>query len=51
MTKDEMKERQRILITETCNVIGCRDCGYKNDDEGQCASTDLQHRIDTYEEP
>ena len=40
---DELNNRFRILITGTCNVVGCGKCGLEFD--GGCASTILQDEI------
>jgi len=43
----DLLERQGNIIHNTCNTIGCKDCGLKNgfDDNSGCASTDLHERI------
>lgn len=39
--------RQRDIIQNTCNTVGCRNCDLKNGNSSKdgCASTDLQDRI------
>lgn len=44
---DELKIRLRDVIVNTCNKIGCKNCGLKWDDG--CAATDLQNRLDEAE--
>lgn len=40
---ERLIERHRNIIINTCNVVGCKDCGLKW--EGGCASSDLQGQI------
>jgi hypothetical protein len=40
---NDLRERWRIVITQTCNVIGCKDCDLKWD--GSCSSNELQKKI------
>ena len=32
---DEIRERLRVVITETCNKVGCEDCDLKWEDSCQ----------------
>ena len=41
--RDELHLRLKNLILNTCNTIGCKDCGLNY--EGGCSATDLQDRI------
>ena len=41
--KQELEERLRVVITETCNKIGCKNCGLKW--EGGCSATELEGKI------
>ena len=42
---EDLYVRLKDLIINTCNKIGCDDCGLQNGDDGECAMTDLQDRI------
>lgn len=42
-TKD-LERRLRDVIVNTCNKIGCDNCGLKWD--GGCSATDLQNKLD-----
>lgn len=44
----DLIERQRNLIVNTCNKIGCGNCGLEWEEDGQkkCSSTELAGRID-----
>lgn len=39
----ELHERLRVVITGTCNQIGCDNCGLKW--EGGCSATELEEKI------
>ena len=41
--KQDLEERLRVVITETCNKIGCKNCGLKW--EGGCSATELEGKI------
>lgn len=43
----ELQERLRNIILNTCNKIGCKDCGLKWG--GGCSATELQNSIDSLE--
>lgn len=43
----DLIERQRNMIVNTCNVVGCNKCPYKWG--GGCSSSDLQEEIDKLE--
>lgn len=40
---DDLRQRLKNVILETCNKIGCRDCDLKWDDG--CSATELQNKI------
>lgn len=42
-TKQSLEDRLRSVIHNTCNTIGCKDCGLKHNDG--CAALDLQDKI------
>ena len=42
--KTELQDRLRVVITETCNKVGCKNCGLKWD--GGCSATELQGEIE-----
>ena len=44
---EDLQERLRNVILNTCNVVGCKDCGLKWDDG--CSATELQNNIDSLE--
>lgn len=39
----DLRERMRIVITKTCNVIGCNGCDLKW--EGGCSANELDSKI------
>ncbi len=39
----KLHERLRVVITGTCNQIGCDNCGLKW--EGGCSATELEEKI------
>lgn len=39
----DLNDRLRNVIQETCNKIGCKNCGLKWD--GGCSATELQNKI------
>ena len=41
--KTELQDRLRVVITETCNKVGCKNCGLKW--EGGCSATELEEKI------
>jgi len=43
----DLNQRLTDVILNTCNTIGCKDCGLKWD--GGCSATDLQDKIDKIE--
>lgn len=45
---EELRIRLKDVIVNTCNKVGCNDCGLKWD--GGCSMTDLEVRIDEAEE-
>lgn len=44
---EELQERLRNVILNTCNKIGCKDCGLKWDDG--CSAIELRNNIDSLE--
>lgn len=40
---NELRERSRNIILNTCNTISCKDCDLKW--EGGCASSELEGKI------
>ena len=40
---DNLRERLKDVIINTCNTVGCKDCDLKWGDE--CSATDLQNKI------
>ena len=40
---NDLRERLKVVIVETCNVIGCTNCGLKWD--GGCSATELDGKI------
>lgn len=45
----QLRERSRDIIINTCNTIGCKDCGLKWG--GGCASSELEGKITELEYP
>ncbi len=41
---EALQQRLKVVILNTCDTIGCRDCGLKYGD-GECSATDLQGQI------
>lgn len=39
----DLQERLRVVITQTCNVIGCKDCDLKWN--GGCSAIELQNEM------
>jgi len=46
---EALRERSRDVIINTCNEIGCKNCGLKWD--GGCVSSELENRIADLEYP
>lgn len=46
-----MRESLRIIITGTCNTIGCNGCGLDWEEDGikHCSATYMQSKIDELE--
>ena len=45
---EDLRSRLKNIIMNTCNKIGCENCGLKfNSDNGsgECSATDLHERI------
>ena len=47
---NELQERLKDLILNTCNIVGCDECGLQFDSpyssgSNECSATDLQDRI------
>lgn len=44
---DDLRQRSKNLIINTCNKIGCDNCGLEWEEDGvkKCSSTELEARI------
>lgn len=41
--KENLENRLRDVITNTCNTVGCANCGLKWD--GGCTACELEHKL------
>lgn len=41
----DLEDRLRNVILNTCNTIGCADCGLSWNDGKDCSATELQSKI------
>ena len=49
---DSLKKRLKNVIVNTCNKVGCGNCGLKfnlDAKSGECSATDLERKIDILE--